>query len=85
MGIKQSKDTRPIEREINYLLYDLCVDFGFCIPPIKAEEISEKNYLTAEVFANNVIEADGLKPEYEKQWVNKITNKFRERFGAEEI
>jgi len=85
MGIKQPKDTPPMEREINYLLYDLCVDLGFCINPITAEEISKRTHLTANTFANDVIEADGLNPEYEKQWVRKIENKFRERFGVEEI
>ena len=85
MGYKQPKDTPPMEREINYLLYDLCVDLGFCIPPINAEEISKRTHLAAERFANDVIEAEGLKPEYEKKWMNKISNKFRERFGVEEI
>ncbi len=85
MGIKQPKDTPVMEREINYLLYDLCVDLGFCISPIKAEEISKRIHLTAEILANDVIEADGMKPEYEKKWMNKIANKFRERFGVEEI
>ena len=74
-----------MEREINYLLYDLCVIWGFCIPPNKNDEICKRTNLTAEQFANEVIEADGMKPEHEKQWIRKIAGKFRERFGVEEI
>ncbi len=85
MGFKQDKNTPPMEREITYLLYDLCVIYGFCIPPNKADEICKRTHLTADGFANDVIEAEGMKPEYEKQWVRKISGKFRERFGVEEI
>ncbi len=85
MGYKQPKDTPAMEREINYLLYDLCVDLGFCIPPIAATEISKRSHITADGFANDVIEADGMNPKYEKQWMSKISNKFRERFGSEEV
>lgn len=85
MGIKQDKNTPPMEREINYLLYDLCVNWGFCIPLNIAEEISKKSYWVAVEFANEVISAEGMNPEYEKKWVEKISDKFRERFGDEEI
>ena len=85
MGIKQSKSTPPMEREIDYLLCDLCVNWGFCIPPVKAEEISRKSYWEAAEFAKEVVIAEGKNPEYEKQWVQKISNKFSERFGNEEI
>ena len=74
-----------MERELYYLLYDLCVDWGFCIPPIETEEICKISYWGAEEFAISVIEADGMNPEYEQKWVREIAEKFRERFGAEEI
>ena len=74
-----------MEREINYLLYDLCVKWGFCIPPKNAEEISHKAQFSAIEFANEVISAEGMNPEYEQQWVKKISERFRERFGEEEI
>ena len=85
MGYKQPKDTPPMEREINYLLHDVCVDLGFCIPPVRGEEISKRTHLTAVEFANYVIEAEGMKPEYEKQSVKNIVSKFRDHFGVEEI
>lgn len=85
MGFKLEKDTPPLERELSYLLYDLCVIWGFCIPPIRAEEICQMSHWSAEDFAISVVEAEGMNPEYEQKWVRKIAEKFRERFGAEEI
>jgi len=85
MGIKADKNTPPMERELDYLLYDLCVNWGFCIPPVSAEQISKNSFWNASEFAEAVISAEGMNPEYEKQWSNKISSKFRERFGSEEI
>jgi hypothetical protein len=85
MGLKLENDTPPMERELSYLLYDLCVIWGFCIPPVGAEEIRKLSHWSAEEFAISVVEAEGMNPEYEQKWVRKIAEKFRERFGAEEI
>ena len=85
MGLKLEDDMRPMERELSYLLYDLCVIWGFCIPPNRAEEISKMSHWSAKEFAISVVEAEGMNPEYEQEWVRKIAEKFRERFGAEEI
>lgn len=85
MGIKLDKNTPPMERELEYLLYDLCVNWGFCIPFESAQQISKSSFWNALEFAKAVVLAEGLDPEYEKQWVNKISSKFRERFGSDEI
>jgi len=85
MGHKQKEDTPPMERELNYFLYDLCVKWGFCIPPEEHNEISKSEYYNAEDFACDVIEAEGMNAEHESKWVKKISNKFRERFGTNEI
>ncbi|ESQ16186.1 MAG TPA: hypothetical protein DDY14_07560 [Chromatiaceae bacterium] len=85
LGFKQDNNTPPMERELNYLLYDLCVNWGFCIPPRDAEEISQLERFNAVEFANKVISAEGMNPKYEKRWVQRISERFRERFGSEEI
>lgn len=85
MGFKQHKNTPPMERELNYLLYDLCVNWGFCIPPVSAENISKQDYLSSKDFAFRVVEAEGMDATLDGQWVNKISERFKERFGQEEI
>tara|TARA_B100000674_G_scaffold478422_1_gene475491 strand:- start:65 stop:394 length:330 start_codon:yes stop_codon:yes gene_type:complete len=85
LGYKLDKNTPPMEREIKYLLYDLCVKWGFCIPPEDNDWISQETYWTAKDFAKAVVEADGLDPNTDTSWVNKISTIFQERFGNIQI
>lgn len=66
MRMKVDKNTPPMERELEYLLYDLCINWGFCIAPVKAEQISKSSFWNALEFAGAVISAEGINPEYEK-------------------
>ncbi len=81
MGIE--KKISSMERDLDCLLGDLCVQLGFCIPPNIAEAISKSSMLNSIEFAHMVLEAEGMNPEYEKSWVKKIAGQFRERFGEE--
>lgn len=85
MGYKQKKNIPPMEREINYLLTDLCVKWGCCIPPDDWSEISKEEYYNSKSFAKDVVNAEGMDADYEKKWVRKISERFRERFGTDEI
>ena len=85
MGYKQKKDVPPMEREINYLLADLCVKWGFCIPTNEQIEISKAEFHNSKDFAKDVVNAEGLDADYENKWVRKISERFRERFGTNEI
>lgn len=83
MGFKIGKDVPPMERELKYLLYDLCVKWGFCIPPDKQDKISKKEYYQAIEFAQEVVKAEGM--EGYNRWVNRIAERFKERFGTDRI
>lgn len=83
MGFKVGKNVPPMERELIYLLADLCVKWGFCIPQNDLEQISKMNYYHAEDFAIDVVEAEGM--EGYTNWNKRIADRFRERFGSEEI
>ena len=83
MGFKVPKDTPAMERELIYLLADLCVKWGFCIPPDSFEQISKTESYNDKDFATDVVEAEGL--DGYSSWVNRIAERFRERFGTDEI
>lgn len=83
MGFKVPKDTPPMERELIYLLADLCVKWGFCIPPNSIEQISKMECYNDRDFATDVVEAEGL--DGYSSWVNRIAERFKERFGTNEI
>lgn len=83
MGFKVRKDVPPMERELIYLLYDLCVKWGFCILTDDHDEISKKEYYHAIEFAEDVVKAEGM--EDYSEWMDRISERFKERFGTDEI
>ncbi len=83
MGFKVPKDTPPMERELIYLLADLCVKWGFCLPPDSFEQISKMHYYSDKDFAIDVVDAEGM--DGYSSWENRIAERFRERFGTDEI
>ncbi len=83
MGFKVPKDTPRMERELIYLLADLCVKWGFCLPPDSLEQISKMDYYSDKGFATDVVEAEGM--DGYSSWENRIAERFRERFGTDEI
>ena len=83
MGFKVPKDTPPMERELIYLLVDLCVKWGFCLPPDDFDRITQMEYYNAQDFALDVVKAEGM--EGYSSWMSKIAERFRERFGTDEI
>jgi hypothetical protein len=72
-----------LSKKIEHLLNDLCIDLGFCIPPEDIKRITEAGSWEADNFACQVLIAEGMNPEYEKQWRSRIRNKFVEKFGNE--
>jgi hypothetical protein len=80
------KDAKPgpvsLEKQIRNLLYDLCVDWGFCIPPADADRIARSKRLQAREFAIEVLRAEGMWPAYEAKWSRRIEQRFEERFGS---
>lgn len=83
MGYKVGKDVPPMERELIYLLGDLCVKWGFCLSPDAYELIIKKESYSALEFANDVVIAEGM--EGYLSWTNRIAERFKERFGTDYI
>ncbi|KRR23666.1 hypothetical protein CQ14_32105 [Bradyrhizobium lablabi] len=72
-----------MEDRLSHLLDELCVDWGFCIPPADARRIASTTPLTADQFAHAVLTAEGFVPEYEKRWFKQIRQRFVDGFGQE--
>ena len=85
MGLSLDKNLPKLERDLTYLLYDLCVDWGFCIPPVDAQRIARLKTVTSKDFAHEVLRAEGMNPEYEVQWVRRIAERFVQHFGSNEV
>lgn len=74
-----------MERELGSFLADLCVKWGFCIPPDSCDQISKAAYYHADDFAHDLLEAEGMDTSFEYEWAKKISARFRIRFGGDEI
>jgi hypothetical protein len=83
MGMRRPKDFPPGERKLRYVLYDLCVEWGYCIPPADGKRIAKSKEITAEQFAIEVLKAEGIEPSQESELVRKIAAFFVARIGAE--
>ena len=82
MGRRNKKNPTP-EEELDYLLYDLCVDWGFC-NRLSASDLLRKNgQIEADEFASAVLIAEAMTPEYEKKWFRKIKSRFTDKYGSQ--
>ena len=78
---KASSEPASLDKQVRYLLRELCVDWGFCIPPADADRIAGSERLEADEFAAEVLRAEGMVPEYEAKWFRRIKRRFTDRFG----
>ena len=83
MGIRPLKRDSSLEDRLSHLLSELCVDWGFCIPPAHAQRIASTKTLTADQFAHAVLTAEGFVPEHEVRRFEQIRQRFVDRFGQE--
>jgi len=77
------KSAKNMEEALKLLLDELCVDWGFCLPPKAQIRITNQKHFAADEFACLVLEAEGMNSEMEIEYRRKIRNKFREVFGNE--
>ncbi|MFI0729150.1 hypothetical protein ACH4S9_08995 [Streptomyces sp. NPDC021225] len=54
---------------VHELLYELCVDLGFCLPPHEQRRLREAPPADADEFTDAVFRAEGLDPNGEDGWL----------------
>lgn len=75
------KDANSPAGKVDYLLNDLCVEWGFCTG-LSAEQLFQAHpTLTCDLFARAVLKAEGMNPDFEKTWLRRIGERFSERLG----
>ena len=77
------KNAKSMAGALRWILDDLCVEWGFCIPNKDAERISNTTHVGADEFACLVLEAEGMDAEMELKHRRAIRNRFRQHFGNE--
>lgn len=75
------KRGESLMEDLDILLGDLCVIWGFCNGLTGWELAHEGKLITSESFANAVLTAEGLQPHENKAWFPKIKSAFADRYG----
>ncbi|WP_412540756.1 hypothetical protein R8Z50_34030 [Longispora sp. K20-0274] len=68
--------------EILYLLRDLCVDLGFCLPPDEQLRLSVTPVRDVDAFTDAVFEAEGMEPSHHKQLRRTVRRTVESRIGV---
>jgi hypothetical protein len=76
-----AKRKPDLASDLQLFLDYLCTEWGFCNYLRASDLISDEKPLTVAEFANAVLLAEGMDPEYEPLWAKKIRKKFVERYG----
>jgi hypothetical protein len=75
-----------LENELDNLMGWLCTEWGFCLASKEREKIASSERLDARQFALEILKAEGFEhPEFEANWVKRISEKFTEHFGRPTI
>ena len=75
---------RPeLKDDLGLLIGDLCSQWGFCNSLVPEDLVRTDCVLTATEFADAILRAEGMNPEYELHWRRRITRLFVARYGAE--
>ncbi|MDX3226137.1 hypothetical protein [Streptomyces sp. ME19-01-6] len=62
--------TKPLSSdEVHALLYELCVDLGFCLPPQDIRRLREAPPADVDEFTDAVFTAEGMEPRGEDDWL----------------
>ena len=67
--------------KVGWLLQDLCVELGHCSAAREPERFEQLVPLGADTFADAVLAAEGINPEYEKQLRNEVRQFVAARFA----
>ena len=72
--------------KLDYLLDDVCIRLGFCLPADARHHIASRDRLDAPTFATAVLRAEGFDhPEYETEWMSRLVERFEVYFGRSAI
>jgi len=69
-------DATKVER----LLSELCVELGFCLPPLEQARLQNSPPQDVDAFTDAVFLAEGLNPQYEKQLRRQVRDRVAKHF-----
>ena len=68
--------------DLDILLGELCVQWGFCNGLSAEDLLSEHHEVTSDAFAIAVLAAEGMDTQIEIEWLGKLKRLFADRYGG---
>jgi hypothetical protein len=72
---------KTFESELPWLLDELCVELGFCLPAAECESLMNSPPRDVDAFADAVLAAEGIDPSLNKQLRRAVRSKIERRVG----
>jgi hypothetical protein len=72
---------KTFESELPWLLDELCIELGYCLPPAAYEALMNDPPRDVDAFADAVLAAEGLDPSLNKQLRRAVRSKIERRVG----
>lgn len=70
-----------VQREMQFLLEELCIELGFCLPPDDQERIVATEMWDADSFVAEVFRCEKMNPDEFRQLRREVGRKFEDHFG----
>ena len=83
--MKKRRPPKTIPEALDFLLYDICVELGFCLPPADNARICAKESWDAERFTQEVFRVEGLDPDQHLTLKRQIHKRFTDMFGSNSV
>jgi hypothetical protein len=72
---------KTFESELPWLLDELCIELGYCLPPAAYEALMNDPPRDVDAFTDAVLAAEGLDPSLNKQLRRAVRSKIERRVG----
>jgi hypothetical protein len=72
---------KTFESEVPWLLDELCVELGFCLPAAERDTLMNAPPRDVDAFTDAVFAAEGMDPSLHKQLRRAVHNKIEQRVG----
>jgi hypothetical protein len=73
---------KTFESEVPWLLDELCVELGFCLPAGERDTLMNAPPRDVDTFTDAVFAAEGIDPGLHKQLRRAVRNKIERRLGS---
>jgi hypothetical protein len=83
--MKKRRSPETMSEALDFLLYDLCVDLGFCLPPADNARICASESWDADAFVAEVFRIEGMDPNEHLALKRQMRNRFVEMFGSDSV